>query len=346
MAVLTAADIPDMIVTTEKQLGELKFAELGTERQRYPVMERLLKKRINFDSGTELQWPVRVDTEQTVRMVGLRDVDRIQSKSNVMDTASVPWRNMNAHYAVEERELAMNRAPRKIVDILVIKRSGMWIDIGTMMTSQFWNKPTDSTDKLNAMGIPYWVPKNNAGLASQFDGGNPAGFADGAGGIDSVAVPRWASGAAGYTTNSKDDLWAKVREFMTKCHFMPQTDAPLHGSKNPLWALYSNYAVIGAAERILENQNDSLGNDIASKDGKVIVRGIPVEWEPYLDADSTNPVWGLDWGQFQIVFMEGWYFKETRPVRSATSHTQWVRHFDSMFNFLCRNRRHNFVVSI
>jgi SAM-dependent methyltransferase len=41
----------------------------------------------------------------------------------------------------------------------------------------------------------------------------------------------------------------------------------------------------------MSGSDDNLGNDIASQDGETHFRKIPVRWVPFLEADTTNPVY-------------------------------------------------------
>ena len=76
-------------------------------------------------------------------------------------------------------------------------------------------------------GIPFWLQKDaTTNVNGGFEGGNPAGFSGGAGGIDSDAYPRWRNWTFGYTNVTVDDLVKKVKKALTFTHFMPPVQHP------------------------------------------------------------------------------------------------------------------------
>jgi hypothetical protein len=215
-------------------------------------------------------------------------------------------------------------------------------DLIVLFETQFWSKPSTSSDKLNAFGIPYWVVKN---ASTGFNGGNPTGFSSGAGGISSSTYTQWANYTAQYTDVTKEDLIVKMRTAAAKTGFVNPVMFP-DTNRGDRFSHMTTYSVIATMERILETQNDNLGNDVASKDGQVMFRGNPVEWVPYLDSnDSQNPIYGINWGVFQPIFLSGWYLRETPPTPSQDMHTVVSVHIDSTYNFRCTDRRRMSVIA-
>jgi len=140
-----------------------------------------------------------------------------------------------------------------------------------------------------------------------------------------------------------------VCESATKTRFMPPVDVPEYNTGNR-YAYYTNYDVLSLLEEALEDQNDNLGNDIASKDGRTMFRRVPVNWVPYLDANNLeggeqDPVYGINWGEFKVVFLKGFYLKEGKPMMSPKQHNVFESHVDLTYNFQCTNRRAQFVLN-
>ena len=109
-----------------------------------------------------------------------------------------------------------------------------------------------------------------------------------------------------------------------------------------------NYDVLGTLEEVLEDQNQNLGNDIASKDGRTLFRGVPCVHVPYLDSAagqaSQDPVYGIHWGTFKVAILKGEWLHELEPIRSPRSPRMIETHFYSSHNLICQDRRRQFIL--
>ena len=107
--------------------------------------------------------------------------------------------------------------------------------------------------------------------------------------------------------------------------------------------------MLGTVEELLEQQNDALGNDVASMDGRAMFRKTPIIWVPKLDDNPitgvTDGVYGINWGVFQPIFLDGEYLVEDGPRQAPDQHTTFRVHIDLTYNYLCRDRRRQFVLS-
>jgi hypothetical protein len=348
MATLQADQILDLIKTTQRELGELKFTELASDLTEHVAMEQLLRKnRATFDSGTGIQFNLMVGHSDAAKEVGLFEVDSLDIQDHMI-LGNIPWRHTNVNYAIERREIAMNREPRRLVELIKIRRSDAMASLAELMEKRFWGKPGSSADQKQAYGLSYWIVYNPNASTPGFEGGNPAGFSQGAANIDSDAYPRWRNWSAKHTAGegALDTLVDNWREAAVKTAFKPipgVTDTP-YGTGTS-YGYYTNYDVLGKLEKRLNNQNDNLGNDLAPKDGKVIFRGVPVTYVPYLDKSESEPVFGINWGKFRPVFLSGEFMREMGPEVAPSQHTVYVTHVDTTMNYLCYDRRRQFVLA-
>ena len=334
---LQADAIADLIAVTQRDLGKMKWTEIATDLQDYVALPNILRKnKVGFQSGYGLQWQVMVKHSGAAKMTGLYAVDDV-NVADVMVNATLNWRHATTNYAIERREIAMNRNPARIVELVKIRRADAMISLAVTMEENFWTLPT--VDSAEAHGVPYWVVTN---ASEGFNGGHPTGYSDVAG-ISRTTYPRWKNYTANYTNVSKTDIVRKWRKAATKTKFMSPTPIPTYNTGDR-YGFYTNYDVIGALEEVLEGQNDNLGNDIASKDGRLQFRGTKVTWVPYLDDDSTDPVFGINWGVFRPVFLQGEYLNESRPSKASNQHTVLQSHVDLTFNYECRDCRKLFVL--
>lgn len=347
MPTLQGDDIADLVALTLRNLGRYKYEDLVSDLQEYTFARLMKKEQTSVQSGYGFQWQVLTETAGTARNIGLYQVDNTH-KADGIKQGNVPWRHCETSMIIDKIEIAMNRTPSRIVDVVKVGRSQAMIDWAKLLEQNLWTKPTDSSDDKQPFGIPYWLVKN---ATEGFNGGNPSGFSDGAGNINSTTVSNWKNYTAQYATVSKSDLIKKWRKAATFTRFMPPAKADIPSySTGRRYGYYTVYSVIASLEEILESQNDNLGNDVASKDGDVMFRRVPVTWVPFLDpgqagADSQNPIYGINWGTFKLAFLRGRNMVQTGPRISPTAHNVLETFWDSSYNLVCTNRRENSVLA-
>lgn len=346
MPFLQADDIADMIKTTQRDLGRMKWTDISYNLQEYIALPMILQReKVSFQSGYGIQWNIMVSTSGAAKDTELYATDSV-NVSDVMQTANIPWRHVTTNYAIERREMAMNRGPAEIVDLVRIRRNDAMIDLAKHLETRFWTKPATSADNGPLFGIPYWLCyPTSAPAAGGFVGGNPVGFSAGAGGIDAAnpLFSQWQNWAAQYASITSTDLIRKWRKAATFTNFKAPVPSPSYNTGNN-YGYYTNYNVIGPLEEALEAQNDNLGNDIASKDGRLMFRQVPVTWVPFLEANTANPVYGINWGSLKPAFLAGEYMREEGPNAASNQHSVFVTHVDTTLNLMCSNRRLNFVL--
>jgi len=343
---VAAENIADLIATTQRNLGRFHWEEIATTIQEFVALPNILKKeKVKFDSGTHIQWDVLVDAGGAARHVRLFEED-VLAATDGMKQAVIPWRNTTTNYIFERREVAMNRNPARIVDLVQVRRAQGMIKLAEKLEEAFWGRPADSTDDVTPFGVPYWLVKWPTGTTTPgFTGGNPPGFSSGAGGLSSTTYPTWANWAGQYTQVTKDDCVDKMREAFVKTRFVSPIKYPTMDRGRARCELFTNYNVLQQLERIGENQNENLGRDIASMDGMIMFRRCPVRWVPQLDSDASDPIYGIDWSTFAPVFLRGEYLNESNPKALDLQHTTIAVHVDMTWNTRCHNRRRNWVLS-
>ena len=339
MAGFNSENLVDLAKTTLNSLGEPNYTNLMSDLQEYVAFSRLYDKARQEDSGKGIQWDVALNPSNNAENVGLYQEDNL----NVMDgmtQASVNWRNSRGGYAISKQEISMNTGKRQIVDLFKFKRAQGMVDMANLLEENFWKFPAAS-DTLTPLGLPYWVTKAGSATACGFNAALPTGYTDVAG-LVPASQPRWNPWSGLYVDVSKDDLVRKMREAFRKCQFKSPVATPSNNTGYK-YTINTNYAVVGRMEELLESQNDSLGNDIASKDGQVMFRKMPVEYVPYLDADTTNPVYGLNWGEFKVKNLKSWWMQETVLDKTPGQHTVISVFFDCTYQIMTYNRRSHFI---
>jgi hypothetical protein len=338
--VLTASAMTDLVAMTLKNLGKPNFTEITTDIQEYTAQSQLMSKnRVVLDSGYGVQWDVMVNHSGSSSNVGLGASDNV----NIVDTmvqASADWRNTTANYAFIGQEVDMNREPARIVDLVKERRIACMISLVDLFESNWWGPPVAITDLVTPWGVNTWIVKN---ASEGFNGGAPSGYTSI--GLNPTTYPRWKNYTAQYTSVTKDDLVRKWRKAATFTNFKPPVDGIPTFNTGNVYGYYTNYGVIGPLEEALEAQNENLGSDVASMDGKVIFRRVPVKWVPKLEADTTNPIYGLNWGTIKTYVLSGWWLKETNIPNYPGQHTVAAHFLDCTYQWICKDRRRNFVLA-
>ena len=341
MTILQADDIVDLVKMTLRELGRMKWTEIATDLQEYVALPQLLQKeRVGFQSGYGIQWNVMTTHSGAAKDTGLYATD-VVNVGDVMQTANIPWRHITTNWAIERREIAMNRTPARIVEMIQIRRADSQISLAVHIETRFWSRPTSSTVGDGIYGVPYWIVYN---ATEGFNGGDLASFAAGPGNLSSATHARWKNYTAKYVTVSKSDLVTKWRKAATFTNFMSPVPVPSYNTGNR-YGYYTNYDVIGPLESALEAQNDNLGNDIASKDGKLLFRQNPVVWVPHLENRTGDPVYGINWGVFKPTFLTGEYMREEGPVKATGQNSVMQVHVDTTMNVRCTDRRRLFLLA-
>lgn len=344
MPVLTDEDILDLTKSVLKDLGRGKFEQIAQELQYYEAASRLLSdERMTFDGGTGMQWTVMHDTGDNARMTSLFETDAVNVQDHLTQ-AEAPWRYLESSYAWEKRVMFANNSPEKIVDLLKVHRASAMIAQAELFENQFWSTPASSADKKSIWGIFYWLQAN---ATEGFNGGNPSGFSDGAGGIDSTQFERWRNWTAQYTSVSKADLIKKMRRAWRKIGFKNVVSTPGFARSGDRFRIYVNETTLSDLEDLGEAQNENIGRDLAAYDDAMVFRGTPIVWVPKLDenATHTDPVVMVNWAHYSVCVRSGEYNRETGPMMSQTQHNVMKVFMDTTVNTRCTNRRQHALIT-
>lgn len=339
MAVLTATKLNDLVNTTLRDLDEPNFTQIAQTLTRYTAMSKLMKKKKRtISSGYGVQWDAMVNFSGTAENVGLGSQDSIELV-DTMTQAQVDWRNTKVHWSVIGQEISMNGGKRRIVNLINARRIAAMGSLAELMENNFWGPPVALTDEVTPWGIKTWIVKN---ATEGFNGGAPSGYTTI--GLNPTTYPAWKNYTAPYTAKTKDDLIRKLRRAARKTNFMPIVEAP-ESNSGDMFGYYTNESVFETMEEVLETQNDNLGNSLDPKRGAVVFNRSELEWVPKLDADTTDPVYGINWGWFETVTLIDWWLKQTVVPVYPGQHTVQATFLDCTYQHVIKNRREMFVVS-
>lgn len=338
--VLTAGGLGDLIQMTLPAIQRDSYTEIATDLQRHTAMsELMLSSRLSEQSGSKIQWNVMVDHAGTFRNAGINSPDVVNIKDTQVQ-ASADWRYSTYNWTLIEQEIDMNREPARIVDIIKERHIAAKISAAEGMERNFWGPPVAVTDTETPWGVNTWVVKN---ATEGFNGGAPTGYTTI--GLNPTTYPRWKNWTYQYSAVTKDDLVRHIRQACEKTYFMPAVEGIPSTTTGHKWGFYTTLSVRQQLEEILEAQNENLGSDLDPEMSKPILRNSKIQWVPFLDADTTGPFYGLDWGYFKTVVLKGWWEKTVTIPHYPGQHTSAVTFVDFFYQFVSKNRRCHFVAA-
>jgi len=339
---MQAEQIADIVTAVQDSESPGTYELLTTELQSYPAMKRLFKDKARKEKGGEqLSFNVQVASNESAQTTSLfAEIDL--SQADLIKKGRVPWRHVTNYYLFDEREPELNTGAQDAIDIVKARRTDCIVDLAVKFEPWFWSKPsgTETADDAPIFGVQYWIPRVNTDTAGAFQGGDPAGFSGGCAGLPSATYPQYQNWSNGYSVIDEDDFLDRLDTAAYKTEFLNPVAIP--GSVESKYGYYTNNRVFKALQKVARGRNDNLGYDLATR--APLHGGTAIERVPYLDSDTVDPFYGIDWSVFNPFFLRGEWMKEITVMRPGKQHRVVATFMDSSLNITCRNRRKLFVL--
>ena len=355
--------------TAELLIKQGAFTNLLSDLSEYAIVKRIMPRHKKvFAGGLDWTFMAAIDAynngNNTAKFTGLFEDDAYNRK-NVLVQGKVSPRFLTANYVYDKREPVLNSGEASkskmlaIVEFVKLQMELMYQSAFDLLETTFAGVgPTYADDKKTPHGLAFYIQKQSNSDASShatggFDGKDPSLPASSSSAtptpcprcnISTTTYGRWANWAAQYAAVSKDDLVKKMRIASHKINFkspLSLTDPTLSTGRDIL----TNLDVIQELESILEAQNMNLGNDVASKDGKVLFKGAPVEYVPVLDNDAQDPIYMIDWKTLVFGTIAGWDKKVSAPKEDNAQHNTMKGFLDMSCEMVCTNLRNQAVIA-
>jgi hypothetical protein len=333
--------VTDMVQSTQRELDKDKWTNLMAELREYIALPMLYQRgKIEMQAhGTGIRKNINIGGVSTFRNTRLFEVDNEVNFVNIHKNITMDFRHSEVSDTIDIRMPDMNGGEQAIFNLVKSRNSYLWQQIAEGLETGFWSKgPADSTDDVTWAGVDYWLVQNTA---EGFNGAAPAGHTAGAGGL---LHSRWQNYTNSYTTISKADAIKKMRKAYRKTNFKSPIPSNSQERKSaPRRGIYTTLDNVQLMEEIIEQQNMNLGNDLASKDGQVMFRGVAITDVPQLETAANSPIYMIDWSTLYPIVLKGHLFRDTtRP--GADQHNQVMMWKDLTHQTICTNRRANSVL--
>lgn len=350
MPVLAPQDIDDLVTATyNTSLKRKTWNDISLTKQKYLLTDRYFNgKKMPFKSGPQVTWKLQVRNINSGRWIGLFERDQY-SVGNILQSATCPWAIAQNSYIYDVMEADFQSSdPEVLVDAILAREHQMYNGWFELLEDAFWTSPTAAASSSSAQklfGLPFWIQKN---ATLGFNGGNPSWLSSGCGGIDASTYTGWKNFTGTYSSVTRGDLiskWLRATEF---CNFRPPHAYPQTAAPDPRYAYYTTYPVFEAASQYLDARADNV-RDLAGVTPRPTFKSSPLDHVPALTNtdspgyDSTDPLYGVDWGSIELYFLKGKEMVRSGPKQIADMENGRAVHVQAMLQLVCNNRRSNFV---
>jgi len=338
---LNEKDIQDLVQGTLERVRKDRVTNLATRLSDYHIVGVLLKKqRVRIEDGISIQQMVMIDHSHAAQQTELFAVDNVRI-TDTLKRIEVPWRHTTVNWGFESREIDMNSGDSRIVSLLATRQDAAMVSLLEHMENQGW-KPAAELGERDVYSIPCWVVKN---ATEGFYGGNPTGFTNGIGGLDSNTYTRWRNWTGTYSAWSETDGILALRKAHQHIQFKVPIDVKtFREGVGRTYRIMVNNKTYNELITAARNANDNLGPDLGRYDGSVTFNRNEITWVPKLDEDTQNPVYLINLNSFYAFVLKGWFMKTTGPLRAPSQHNTWHMFEDTTWNLICENRRLNAVL--
>lgn len=342
---LTPDQIDDFVELTQPNFRRYKWTDIALPLTEYVSASLINEKKVMEQGGPTVAWKVKTRNTGNARNTGMYAQD-VTAVEDVAAGASAPWAKQTTNYSYDIDEDIFQSDRETIIRELVMRDHDAMSDLAELNEENLWTAPTATTDT-RPMGIPFWIQKDASTTpGGAFNGGNPTGFSSGAGGLSSTTYPRWKNWTFGYTNVTIEDVVAKAKKAMVFTNFKPPVPHPELGFSKDDRVIYTTYRTLEPMQRLAEGRNENLGNDLARYQNSIVIGGVPVEYVPYLEEnDTSDPLYGINWRYFRPVCKTGATMRRHPPKQAPSQYSVRTVHIDNWMQYICYNRRAQWVGS-
>jgi len=342
-----AENIADLVVSTITKYEKKGVVDLYQTLQSYKARSVIGKMKQEECPSHTYAWNVVVASNNAAEMVGLGATGN-PTIANLQAQASVNFKRARTHWAYDDEEMSLNDGGEtRIVNMIKVRQMDAMRDLADIMERQWWGRPSGTSDDLSMFGIKYWLVQN---ATSGFNGSVPGGGYTTVAGLNPTTYTTWRNYTGAFAAVDIANFVNLLDEASYKCDFEPPVEfANIGGAGELKHAYYTTFETQRAMTRLMETRQDNIGPesapDLGRYFGKGVYRSVPVIAVPYLDNNtSNNPFYGISFDTWKYMYAPGWKQKTYRPEKDPNQPTMNVVWVYSQGNFVCINRRRNFVL--
>jgi len=339
--VLTPEQMPDAVIATLNKLNRGKWIGEMTDLQEHVGFNKICKeKREQQKSGRGITVRYVMDHNHSAEHVGLFGTMEF-SRDDAMVEGTVPWTYTDGKMVFDEREPDMNSGAEEVVNLVSIENSRMLTSIAELSEEDVWGIPETESTNDTPFGAEYWITKH-ASLG--FYGGNPSGFSAGRAGISSGDYDRHKNFTGAYSTvddTATTGLVYMMEMAADKTRWVASAPEPGMGRTGYTRGIFCNWTTKNALKNVSKANNDSLGFDLSTQ--MPVFRGAGIQYVPYFDSKSDNPLYMVDFNHYYAKFLKNWFMKRAKITRLPKQPHCFAVLVSMVWNIVCDDVRRQAV---
>ncbi len=339
--VLTPEQMPDAVIATMNKLNKGKWIGEMVDLQEHVGFNQICRdKRQKQSSGRGLTVRYIMDHNHSAQHVGLFGTMEFD-RTDAMVEGTIPWCYSDGNMVFDEREPDMNGGAERVVDHVSAENARMLTAMVSLSETDVWGMPASSSDNDTPFGVEYWIVKN---ATLGFNGGNPSGFTSGRAGISTGDYARHANFTGKYDDfKDQDDtgLIYQMEMAADKCKWVAPAPEPGMGRKGYSRGIFCNWETKMGLKNVAKENNDSLGFDLSTKEP--VFRGAKLQYAPYFDSDTSDPLYMIDFNHFYAVFLKNWFMKRIKVKQLPKQPHCFAVIISMVWNIVCDDLRRQAV---
>ena len=331
------ADIQDFVASTQLEYGPPSFRQIAQDLTRFEIFSRWFREdKVMIEEGRGVERQVMLEYDEGEIHTTDYAEDSVDF-DDVMDKVQVNWVKAKVGWHLHYDEVNENRGGAALFNIIQSRRASKMLKIAKGIETGGWGVPASSADTIHPWGVKFWCVKNST---RGFTGGLPSGHSTLAG-IDLDEHENFKNWSNPYTDVSRGDLIFKMREARMETDFVSPLE--VGGEGNVIMDTYRTYVnneTYLNLQMKMEDQNENLGPDVGrTAAGNLAFNGNPVVAVPYLNDDSSDPVYMLCHDVFKVIVQSGNFLRESEVIRSSKNSDLYVVFITLKYNYICTDRR-------
>lgn len=339
---ISLAQIQDWVSSTQREYGPPTFRQIAQLLTRFEIFSRWFREdKVIIEEGNGIERQLMLEHDDTEIHTTDYAEDSVDF-GDVMGKIQVDFVLAKVGWQFHYNEIASNRGGAMLFDLIDTRRSEQLLRIANGIERRGWSAPASSSDTSLPWGVEFWCVKNST---RGFTGGLPSGHSTLAG-IDLDEHTNFKNWANTYSDVSRTDLIFKMREARMETDFVSPLE--VGGEGDVIMDTYRTYVNNETYLNLLmkqEDQNDNLGPDIGrSNAGALMFNGNPIVAVPYLNNDTSDPVYMLCHDVFKPIVQAGNFLRESEVIRSSKNSDVYVVFITLKYNYVCTDRRRLAVI--
>lgn len=354
MESLSISEIYDLVYTTRDKLPNMEFAA-PQKYQRYVGLEQLMKNEVQKKGGKSVKDNIVLEETGATQHNNIYDTRQLALVDR-QKQITTNWVHADSYWFINRIEDSINADPEAFVSLVESRREDCQMDFANTLEEYIWNTVASSDSTVTPRGLFYWITIGADGETGFFGGqtrDRDGNAITSVGGVTPTDLDRFCNWYSDYDgpTNS-EDMVDKMDECFMDVNFISPKFVQDIANDTPLskQAIYMNKDCFRAYRKYARKSNDQIGPDVGSFAGSPAFSRVPITYVPRLNSVSsdyagTNPILFVNWNDIQPMVLAGEYFRETTMKPDNAQHNVIVTWVDLMYNFKCRNRRTQGLIS-